>query len=127
MAGGWQGQLAPRGAQYRGQATARSHLTVCVYRTRAIFTRFIPADLPQIFTVPDLSKHIRQPSHLAGKMAYCLREMGVIEVVGKQGRALAYRVKPVDMDAPQCLTPFDLGTAGHLGVTTQGGGLSNDV
>ena len=36
-------------------------------------------------------------------MAYCLREMGVIEVVGKHGRALAYQVRPRDLDAPQCL------------------------
>lgn len=65
-----------------------------VFCTPGDFRALIPADLPQVFTVPDLSRHTRQPSHLMRKMVYCLREMGVIEVVGKHGRAPAYRVKP---------------------------------
>jgi hypothetical protein len=59
------------------------------------FRVFIPTDLPQIFTVRDLAKLSEQPRNLARKIAYCLREMGVIELVGKRGRELAYRVKPV--------------------------------
>jgi len=68
--------------------------------SRFMFTRpddfrvFIPTDLPQIFTVRDLARHTKQPRYLAGKMAYCLREMGVIELVGKRSRALEYQVKP---------------------------------
>jgi hypothetical protein len=58
------------------------------------FRVFIPTDLPQIFTVRDLEKLSEQPRNLARKMAYCLREMGVIEFIGKRGRALAYQVKP---------------------------------
>ena len=65
-----------------------------VFESPDDFHAFIPADLPLIFTVPDLARHTCQPSYLAGKMAYCLREMGVIEVVGKHGRALAYQVRP---------------------------------
>ena len=60
------------------------------------FRVFIPEDLPQIFTVRDLAKQSGQPRFLARKMAYCLREMGVIELVGKHGRSLAYQVMPVD-------------------------------
>jgi len=59
------------------------------------FRVFIPTDLPQIFTVRDLAKLSEQPRSLARKTAYCLREMGVIELVVKPGRELAYRVKPV--------------------------------
>jgi hypothetical protein len=59
------------------------------------FRPLLPADLPEIFTVRDLAKLSGQPRYLAGKMAYCLREMAVIELVGKRGRELAYRVKPV--------------------------------
>jgi hypothetical protein len=58
------------------------------------FRVFIPTDLPQIFTVRDLEKLSEQPRNLARKMAYCLREMGVIELVGRRSRALAYQVKP---------------------------------
>jgi hypothetical protein len=58
------------------------------------FRIFIPTDLPQIFTVRDLAKLSEQPRSLARKMAYCLREMGVIELVGRRSRALAYQVKP---------------------------------
>jgi hypothetical protein len=68
--------------------------------SRFMFTRpddfrvFLPVDLPQVFTVRDLAKLTEQPRYLAGKMVYCLREMGVIELVGKRSRALAYQVKP---------------------------------
>jgi hypothetical protein len=58
------------------------------------FRVLIPNTLPQVFTVRDLAKMSEQPRYLAGKMAYCLREMGVIELAGKHGRALAYRVIP---------------------------------
>jgi hypothetical protein len=58
------------------------------------FRIFLPLDLPQIFTVRDVAKLSKRPRYLAGKIAYCLREMGVIEVVGKRGRELAYQVKP---------------------------------
>jgi hypothetical protein len=58
------------------------------------FRFFIPADLPQVFTVRDLAVRSKQPRYLASKMVYCLREMGVIELVGKRSRALTYQVKP---------------------------------
>jgi hypothetical protein len=58
------------------------------------FLELLPAGLPPIFTVRDLAKVSGQPRYLAGKMAYSLREMGIIELVGKLGRALAYRIKP---------------------------------
>jgi hypothetical protein len=66
-----------------------------VFEVPEDFGVFIPSDLPQVFTVSDLAQHAHEPRPLAQKMVYCLREMGVIEVVGKQGRALAYQVKPV--------------------------------
>jgi hypothetical protein len=67
-----------------------------VFNAPGDFRAFIPSDLPQIFTVADLSEHTREPRYLAQKMAYCLREMGVVEQTGKRGRALTYQVKPVD-------------------------------
>lgn len=68
--------------------------------SRRIFTRldeyrtFIPSTLPRIFTVSDLAKASAQPRQLAGKMAYCLREMGIIEPVGKHGHWIAYQITP---------------------------------
>jgi hypothetical protein len=66
-----------------------------LFSTPTDFLALIPAGLPLIFTVRDLAKVSGQPRYQAGKMAYSLREMGVIELVGKRGRALAYRIKPV--------------------------------
>lgn len=50
----------------------------------------IPAEVPETFTTADLSKAIGRPKRAAQQMAYCLREIGVIDVVGKQGNALQY-------------------------------------
>lgn len=52
----------------------------------------LPATLPETFTVSDLAKGLKLPQALAGKMAYSLREMGGIQLVGKQGRANVYSV-----------------------------------
>jgi hypothetical protein len=50
----------------------------------------LPADLPETFTVNDLAKRLKLSAALAGKMAYCLRHMSGIELVGKQGKAHLY-------------------------------------
>ena len=50
----------------------------------------LPSTLPQKFTTSDLTRESEIRSNIAQKMAYCLREMGVIEAVGKNGRALLY-------------------------------------
>jgi hypothetical protein len=65
-----------------------------VFSRTGDFRVFIPADLPQIFTVRDLAKLSKQPRNHARKIVYCLREMGVIELVGKRSRELAYQIKP---------------------------------
>lgn len=43
------------------------------------------------FTTDDLATALGEPKRLAQKMAYCLRESGVLRVVGKRGNALLYR------------------------------------
>lgn len=50
----------------------------------------LPADLGEPFLTCDLAAAIGHPRWLAQKMAYCLREMGAIVAVGKQGNAIAY-------------------------------------
>ena len=54
------------------------------------YQKLIPEDLQDPFTVTDLAKLIHRTRNLAGKMAYSLREMEVIRIVGKKGRAFLY-------------------------------------
>ncbi|MEN6641763.1 MAG: hypothetical protein ABFE08_04860 [Armatimonadia bacterium] len=54
------------------------------------FLGLLPEGLPEEFTVRDLvTGGVRKA--LAGKMAYALRTMGVIEKVGKKGNAFVYK------------------------------------
>jgi hypothetical protein len=50
----------------------------------------LPAALGS-FTARDLAEATGVRSELAQKMAYCLRHMGMIELMGRQGRAYVYR------------------------------------
>jgi hypothetical protein len=60
------------------------------FETPADMLTLLPADLIEPFTTSDLAVAIAQPRWLAQKMAYCLREMGVITPVGKQGNTILY-------------------------------------
>jgi hypothetical protein len=51
----------------------------------------LPQALDSPFTTSDLAKKLSQPRWLMQKMAYCLREMNVIEPVGKEGNAVLYQ------------------------------------
>jgi hypothetical protein len=51
---------------------------------------FIPQDLTEFWTTADLAVAIGQPRWLAQKMVYCLREIGAVRMVGKQGNAILY-------------------------------------
>ena len=50
----------------------------------------LPEELVE-FTTKDLAEKLHISKRLAQKMAYCLREAGVIELVGKQGHSNLYR------------------------------------
>ena len=67
-------------------------LSRATYSNPGDYVSFIPADIPQPFTVRELSGSIQQPQYLGSKMIYCLRKMGAVEIVGKHGRAYAYQV-----------------------------------
>jgi hypothetical protein len=51
---------------------------------------FVPSELEEPFTTSDLAETLARPRRLAQRMAYCLREVGVLEVVGKRGNAIQY-------------------------------------
>ena len=61
-----------------------------LFQTPADFATLLPSDLVDPFTTIDLAKAMGKPRQLAGKMAYCLREMGVIVAVGKKSRSILY-------------------------------------
>ena len=54
------------------------------------FLTFIPPKLADPFSTQELAEGTNQPRWLAQKMAYCLRKMGAIEVVGKTGNSILY-------------------------------------
>ena len=62
-------------------------------RTVADLWDALEVDVPEVFTTADLAKGGNMPRWLAQKGAYCFREMGHIEVCGKQGNAIEYRLK----------------------------------
>lgn len=53
----------------------------------------LPAELPREFTVADLRQALRLRPIVAGRMAYALRRLGLIEHIGKRGNAYVYRRK----------------------------------
>ena len=55
----------------------------------------LPGDLAGEFTTADLRTALGRTRRLAQQMTYCLRRLGVIEAVGKNGNAIVYaRARP---------------------------------
>lgn len=50
----------------------------------------VPAGLEEPFTTSELAKALARPRRLAQQMTYCLRELGILAVVGKRGNAILY-------------------------------------
>jgi hypothetical protein len=65
-----------------------------LFESPADLGKLLPVGLPELFTTADLAAVLGKRRPLAQRMAYCLREMGIISVVGKQGRALLYARGP---------------------------------
>jgi hypothetical protein len=61
-----------------------------LFASPADYAACLPAALPQPFTNQDLAEALRLRPALAQKMTYTLRQMGLLQVVGKQGRSLLY-------------------------------------
>ena len=57
--------------------------------------RLLPNDLPETFTTADLAERLGRPRRAAQQMAYCLRKVGAIAAVGKEGNTVTYQVEPV--------------------------------
>jgi hypothetical protein len=57
------------------------------------FPALLPERLPEPFTTADLAAAQGCSRGLAQKMAFCLRQMNILDIVGKRGNALLYRVR----------------------------------
>jgi hypothetical protein len=78
----------------RGWVTQERRLLEVVgqhlFETPADVAALAPPTLPDPFTTADLAAAVGKRRRLARKMAYCLREMGALTPVGKQGNAILY-------------------------------------
>ncbi len=87
-----------RGWRNRGWVTDDRLLLEVVetrrFSTAADFAPLLPVALPATFTTADLADALGRSRRLAQKMAYCLREMAVIEAVGYRRRAILYQRSP---------------------------------
>jgi hypothetical protein len=61
-----------------------------IFRDTSDFLALIPPGLSEPYSTKDLADSIEQPRRVAQQMAYCLRHMGAIDVVGKNGNSLLY-------------------------------------
>ncbi len=86
---------AKRGWRRKGWVIQERHLIDVVdqrlFETPEDFMRHLPAGFPDEFTTAELAAAFGRPRWLAQKAAYCLREMGAIEPIGKRGHAVLYR------------------------------------
>lgn len=62
-----------------------------MFRDTQDFLALLPANMEQPFTNRQLSRSSGLPIHLTRKMSYCLRQMGAIQVFGKQQREMLYK------------------------------------
>lgn len=76
-----------------------------VFHGPADMAALMPPDLPDPFLTSDLAAGLRCPRWLAQKMAYCLRQMGAIIPVGKQGNAISYACVRAPGTAPDGPVP----------------------
>jgi hypothetical protein len=59
------------------------------------YLALLPPGLPEPFTTSDVAAGLRIARPIAGKMAYCLHVMGLLERTGRRGAAYLYRANPV--------------------------------
>lgn len=84
-----------RGWRRRGWITVERRLLAVVgrHRFRGLpdFAALLPPALGDSFGTAEIAEAMACPRRLAQKVAYCLRETGALETVGKLGNALLYR------------------------------------
>jgi len=61
------------------------------FSTAADLRKLLPRRMPREFHTAHLAQRLKTPRWTAQRIAYCLREMGAVEIVGKEGNAILYR------------------------------------
>jgi len=64
------------------------------FHTAADLARLVPGGLPNPFDTSHLAKSLGADRWIAQRVAYCFRNMGTVEQVGKKGNSLLYRFAP---------------------------------
>lgn len=64
--------------------------TVQIYSPKDLL-RFLPPELPEIFTTKDLAKGLGRTRHLAREVGYCLRVSGAVNTMGRDKRGILYK------------------------------------
>lgn len=82
----------------RGWATSQRRLLEVIgshiFEQPADLLALVPAALPDPFTPMQLASALNRPAWLARRMAYCLREMGMLTLAGKRGRSNLFARAP---------------------------------
>jgi hypothetical protein len=95
------GSWRRKGVRKQDRKLIRIHETERL-TTKKSWRRLIPETISGTFTVKDLSK--AGAGGNAGKMAWILKNAGIIELVGKEGRAFLYRTAPAKAAKPRKTT-----------------------
>jgi hypothetical protein len=61
------------------------------FSTAADLRKLLPRRMPRQFHTAHLAERLKTPRWTAQRIAYCLREMGAVEIVGKEGNSILYR------------------------------------
>ena len=61
------------------------------FATAADLRKLMPRRMPKHFHTAHLAERLKTPRWTAQRIAYCLREMGAVEIIGKEGNAILYR------------------------------------
>jgi hypothetical protein len=64
------------------------------FATAADLLRLLPRRLPAEFHTGHLAERMKTQRWAAQRIAYCLREMKAVDIVGKQGNAILYAKRP---------------------------------
>ena len=91
----------PAASWRRGWAAERRLVEVVArmpLRAPVDLVALLPAGLPVLFTTADLAVGLGRPRHLAAKVAYCLREAGVLEATRRSRAGVEYRLARVSGD-----------------------------
>ena len=63
-----------------------------LFKRPSDFLSLVPIGMAEPFSTEELAESINEPRWLAQKMAYCLRNMGVMDIVGKTGNSILYSI-----------------------------------